>query len=97
MIDIKTLNKIYSDTLNKPENYHHICYGGGTVKMVDVMSDNPKYKCKYQGDKNWMTPACEYCNGLCQDKMELSEYQENTNYGMRRLYKALKQFIEAQK
>jgi hypothetical protein len=58
------LDKIYNETLNKPNSFHYVCYGGGTVKMVDKHTNEKTFTCKYQGDKNWITPACEKCTGL---------------------------------
>jgi hypothetical protein len=58
------LDKIYNETLNKPSSFHYLCYGGGNVKMVDKHTNEKTFTCKYQGDKNWLTPACEKCTGL---------------------------------
>jgi hypothetical protein len=83
------LDKIYNETLNKPSSFHYICYGGGTVKMVDKHTNEKTFTCRYQGDKNWLTPACKKCAGLTAESESLTEYSQTLNYGMRSLYDAL--------
>ena len=83
------LDKIYNETLNKPSSFHFLCYGGGTVKMVDKHINEKTFTCKYQGDKNWLTPSCEKCTGLTAESESLTDYAQTLNYGMRSLYDAL--------
>lgn len=83
------LDKIYNEILNKPNSFHYICYGGGTVKIIDKHTNEKTFTCIFQGDKNWLTPACEKCTGLTAENKSLSEYEQTLNYGMRRLYEAL--------
>lgn len=83
------LDKIYNETLNKPSSFHYLCYGGGPVKMVNKHTSEKTFTCKYQGDKNWITPACEKCTGLTAESESLTEYSQTLNYGMRSLYDAI--------
>ena len=81
-MDKEKVLRILDRYLYKPRGYHFICYGGGSVKMVDKWSDSNSFKCRYQGDKNWITPACEKCKGLIRDDKELSSENEMQNYCM---------------
>lgn len=65
--------QILEKHLRKPGLYRHTCGGGGTVKMVDVWTEKQDYTCKYQGAKNWITPACEGCTGLVQEEVQLND------------------------
>ena len=89
-MEINEIEKIYNETLIKPSKYHHVCGGGGGTMMVDIYSNSKEYKCKYQGEKNWMTPACEKCNGLSETEKVLDSYDSITNNGMRILFEKLK-------
>jgi len=57
--------------------------------MVDKHTNEKTFTCRYQGDKNWITPACEKCTGLTVESESLTEYSQTLNYGMRSLYDAL--------
>jgi hypothetical protein len=83
------LDKIYNETLIKPSLFHHVCYGGGTVKMVDKYTNKETYTCSYQGDKSWITPLCEKCTGLVAEVKSLTSHQEDYNSGMKELYTAI--------
>lgn len=90
---IEQLDQIYNEALEKPRSFHYVCYGGGTVKMVDAHWDLPIYKCRFQGDENWITPMCKNCKGLIGEYMELTEYQSTFNYGIKRLYGAIRKAL----
>jgi hypothetical protein len=83
------LTEVLNMVLEKPRGYYFVCYGGSSVKMVDTRSHEPNFKCQYQGDKNWMTPLCEKCQGLTATQMTLTDRQESFNSGAGRLYAAL--------
>ena len=83
------LDKIYKETLNKPQLYNHLCYGGSSIKMIDTHTPNKNFTCQYQGDENWATPACKKCKGLISKSKSLTEYQKNLNYGIESLYNAI--------
>ena len=63
--------RILDRHLNKPRNYHFVCYGGSSIRMIDKWSCANTHECTYQGDKNWMTPLCETCKGLTQKEKRL--------------------------
>lgn len=83
------LDKIYNEVIEKPKSYHFLCYGGSTIKMVDIDTHEKIFTCRFQGDDNWMTPACKECKGLEAESESLTDYQSTYNYGMQRLYDAL--------
>ena len=89
---IDDLKMISSKIKKKPHLYHFTCNGGGTVRMVDTWRINPHFKCKYQGDKNWLTPACEKCEGLNEDSKRLEYPDHCFNRGVDSF---LKEIIEA--
>ena len=89
MITKEQIESIYDIIKEKPERFHHICYGGSTTKMVDVVSAERHYTCRYQGNKNWITPICENCKGLDANNEELTDYQRMMNYGIDKFYNAL--------
>lgn len=82
----KELDNIYKESLEKPERFHHLCYAGGSTKIIDTWASNKKYICRYQGDKNWMTPSCEKCKGLISKIPTLTRNQRFINEGIKRLY-----------
>ena len=94
MITKEQIEAIYNEIKEKPKTFHHLCYGGSTVKMVDVISHERHYTCRYQGDKNWMTPVCENCKGLDAVNEELTDYQKSMNYGIDKFFNALLRSVE---
>ena len=65
--------------IEEPNQYHHLCYGGSTVSLVDVFDGNENYTCRYKGYKSWAQPACENCDGNCIGIKKYTEYQGKDN------------------
>ena len=88
-IDVELLvRQILEQHLISPDLYHHVCNGGGRIKMVDVWHENRHYKCRYEGVENWITPACKSCSGLYQKDSQLRNKEYLIN-------QALKNFADA--
>ncbi len=86
--------RILNRYLNKPRDYHFFCYGGGSVPMINIWSPENTYKCKYQDDKNWMTPLCETCTGLTQKERKLPNNEMMENYLLKRFAETIIQELE---
>ena len=95
-MQIEEIEKILQESLYKPSSYHHVCYGGSAIKMVDVVDNNKEFKCKYQGDKNWLTPVCEKCTGIKVEEPELTDYEYSLNRGMIKLFENIKRAASAE-
>ena len=80
--------------LNKPQDYHFVCYGGSSVLIVDEWSHKNTFKCRYQGDKNWMASVCEKCKGLTQKDKRLTHVQTMENYVLNEFAKDIIQELE---
>ena len=64
--------------------------------MVDAWTTGKTFTCRYQGDENWMTPRCVTCKGLVEADPDLRDDEEDTNYGMDIILKALQEQSVAQ-
>ena len=65
---------------NKPTGQHFLCYGGSTIKMVNSWaSAKDSFDCRYAGDKNWLTPMCETCDGKVVGTIKLNSMEIHEN------------------
>lgn len=95
MIDLEMLDKINNILIKKPNGYHYTCGGGSAIPLIDTWGFAENFDCRFKGDKNWMTPACEKCDGKLHGCSELNDWQRAYNQGLNDLYCEIKRAIEA--
>ena len=84
----KLLDNLESIYTREPSTYSFSCWGGSSspmVQMVRATTSSNHYSCKLQGDKNWITPDCELCTGLTQEKKTLSSEDVAVNRTVKQL------------
>ncbi len=58
------------------KKYHHVCYAGSTVCLVNFWADKQKIKCDYKKRyEGWETyKECKQCNGFSEANLEYTEW-----------------------
>ena len=81
---------IFSSVETKPTSFHHLCYGGSSIPILDKWTLEPILACPEAGEGSWMTPACKNCDGkhVCEE-MELNDYARQYNSGARNMRDAI--------
>ena len=71
------------------------CWAGSSIRVLHKWTQDRFYQCSYAGKKNWMTPACEECDGNHDAEIEsLDKTDRWYNYGIEAIVEALRKELE---
>lgn len=86
---IEKCSEIVKDLSPKANSFHYLCYGGSTCTRIDFWGKEKNVNCKWRGDKNWMCPICENCDGILKGDFALTKYEQTEKYLVGKIAQAI--------